>query len=460
MNALLVICGLGVVSLLAEVVNAKRWLTTVIVLGLIAAAGLVTLDWGTSRHHYYDMMVFDNFSIAFTALIAVVAVFWFWMSADYFKDASNRTDRSALVVFSVSGAAIMVSFNNMAMLFLGIEILSISLYVLAGSRKDSLFSNEAAFKYFLMGSFATGFLLMGIALVYGATGSFDITVIGQKVAGNPEGLPSFFYAGVLMMLIGMAFKMSAVPFHFWAPDVYEGSPSSVTAFMSTVVKIAAFASFYRVFSTCFSSVQSTWLMVVQVIAVLTLVLANVTAVYQSSVKRMLAYSSVGHVGYILLAFFSDDKASATTIFYYLTAYSVASLAAFGVVMTLERSGVPATVDNFAGLFKRNPLLAVGMTVAMLSLAGIPPLGGFFGKYLVFTLAINNGYTALVIVAILTSLIGVYYYFRVIIAMFFGVAQSEIEFSISTSQKVFILLLILISIVLGVFPDCLLSLSLV
>ncbi len=260
------------------------------------------------------------------------------------------------------------------------------------------------------------------------------------------------------MLIGMTFKMSAVPFHFWAPDVYEGSPSAVTAFMSTVVKIAAFGAFYRVFSFCFTSVQSTWLGVIQVITVLTLVLANVTAVYQINVKRMLAYSSVGHVGYILLAFISNDKASATTIFFYLTAYSVASLAAFGIVMTLERTGT-ATVDSFAGLFKRNPLLAVGMTVAMLSLAGIPPLGGFFGKYLVFSLAINNGYTGLVIVAIVTSLIGVYYYFRVIIAMFFREPQAETNLEISGSQKIFILLLILLSVVLGVFPDCLLSLSL-
>ncbi len=458
MNALLVICGLGVVSLLAEVVNAKRWLTAIIALGLIAAAVLVAMDWGTSRHHYHDMMVFDNFSVAFTALISVVALLWFWMSADYFNDTSHRTDRSALVVFSIAGAVIMVSFNNMAMLFLGIEILSISLYVLAGSRKESLFSNEAAFKYFLMGSFATGFLLMGIALVYGATGSFDITVIGQRLAEHSGELKPFFYAGVLMMLIGMTFKMSAVPFHFWAPDVYEGSPSAVTAFMSTVVKIAAFGAFYRVFSFCFTSVQSTWLGVIQVITVLTLVLANVTAVYQINVKRMLAYSSVGHVGYILLAFISNDKASATTIFFYLTAYSVASLAAFGIVMTLERTGT-ATVDSFAGLFKRNPLLAVGMTVAMLSLAGIPPLGGFFGKYLVFSLAINNGYTGLVIVAIVTSLIGVYYYFRVIIAMFFREPQAETNLEISGSQKIFILLLILLSVVLGVFPDCLLSLSL-
>jgi NADH-quinone oxidoreductase subunit N len=309
-----------------------------------------------------------------------------------------------------------------------------------------------------MGSFATGFLLMGIALVYGATGSFDITVIGQRLAEHSGEMKPFFYAGVLMMLIGMTFKMSAVPFHFWAPDVYEGSPSAVTAFMSTVVKIAAFGAFYRVFSFCFTSVQSTWLGVIQVITVLTLVLANVTAVYQSSVKRMLAYSSVGHVGYILLAFISNDKASATTIFFYLTAYSVASLAAFGIVMTLERTGA-ATVDSFAGLFKRNPLLAVGMTVAMLSLAGIPPLGGFFGKYLVFSLAINNGYTGLVIVAIVTSLIGVYYYFRVIIAMYFKEPQAETSLEISGSQKVFILLLIALSVLLGVFPDCLLSLSL-
>jgi len=456
MNALFVICGLGVLALVAEIANLKKWFTIFVLIGLVAATTLIVLDFGTVTSHFNDMLEFDNFSLAFSGLLLVTAFFWFWMAYDYFTLQPHLTDRSALVLFALVGAIIMTSFNNMAMLFLGIEILSISLYVLAGSKKDSLFSTEAAFKYFLMGSFATGFLLMGIALVYGATGSFHIATIADFTSTHASELPGFFYAGVLLMLVGLSFKISAVPFHFWAPDVYEGSPTTITAFMSTVVKIAAIAAFYRIFSFCFSSVQATTINALQVITVLTLVLANVTAVYQNSVKRMLAYSSVGHVGYILLAFIASPATASAPIFYYLVAYAAASLAAFNVLHTLERDNHHTTIDSFNGLFKRNPLLAVGMTIALLSLAGIPPLAGFFGKYMVFALAIENGYLGLVIVAIVTSLIGVFYYFRIIIAMYFQESESKsIEFSSSTTVLIFILILINIS--LAIVPDTLLNL---
>jgi NADH-quinone oxidoreductase subunit N len=456
MNALLVICGLGIFSLVAEILNFRKWLLWIIIAGIAAALISVVREFGSSTFHFSEMLLFDNFSLAYTALICSIALFWFWMSADYFRNSSQITERSAMVLFTVAGALIMSSFNNMAMLFLGIEILSISLYVLAGSRKESLFSTEASFKYFLMGAFATGFLLMGIALVYGATGSFQITAIAGYVESHKIELPYFFYAGVLMMFAGLAFKISAAPFHFWAPDVYEGSPTAITALMSTVVKIAAIAAFYRIFSICFSSVQSTWAVPLQVITVLTLVIANVTAVYQNSVKRMLAYSSVGHVGYILLGFLSNDKASSGTIFYYLAAYAVASITAFTVLHLLEQKRLSISIDNFNGLYRKKPLLAVAMTIALLSLAGIPPLPGFFGKYMVFALAIQNGFTPLVILAIITSLIGVYFYFRVIIAMFFKEPDYE-EIPHDPSLTSLLYLLVALSIALGVFPESLLQL---
>ncbi len=446
MNALYVICGLGFISLLAEITNLKKGLGLVVMLGLVVAGVLIALDWNLALHYYNDMVVFDNFSKAFTALIIMVSIAWFGMAGDYFKGQSHQTDRSALVLFAIAGAVIMVSFNNMAMLFLGIEILSISLYVLAGSNKESLFSNEAAFKYFLMGSFATGFLLMGIALVYGATGSFHITRISEQVISNADALPAFFYAGVVLMLVGMTFKISAVPFHFWAPDVYEGSPVTITAFMSTVVKIADVAAFYRVFSFCFSSVQSSWIVILQVITVLTLVVPNVTAIYQTSVKRMLAYSSVGHVGYILLAFIANSTTSPETIFYYLAAYSIASISAFSVLHEIENANA-----GFSGLYKRSPFLTVVMTIALLSLAGIPPLAGFFGKYLVFAQALQHGYPGMVIIAVITSLIGVYYYFRVIIAMFFNDSE-EGSIKVSFSAKILMTLLSVLALLLGLFPD--------
>jgi NADH-quinone oxidoreductase subunit N len=451
MNALLVICGLGIFALVAEIINFKKGLVALLMAGLAAAAIAVYFDFGTSTMHFGDMLLFDNFSLSFTGLIILTSIAWFWMAGDYFRLQPHVTDRSALILFTVAGAVIMASFNNMAMLFLGIEILSVSLYVLAGSRKESLFSTEAAFKYFLMGSFATGFLLMGIALVYGATGSFHITTISEYITTHPTELPMFFYAGVMMMLVGLAFKISAVPFHFWAPDVYEGSPTAITAFMSTVVKIAAIAAFYRIFSICFSSLHDTWITVLQVITVLTLVIPNVTAVYQISAKRILAYSSVGHVGYILIGFVSDDVAAAGSIFYYLAAYAAASIMAFTVLHTIENYNRNTTVDYFNGLFRRSPILAVAMSIALMSLAGIPPFPGFFGKYMVFALAIQSGYTWLVVIAIITSLIGVYYYFRIIVAMFLREPQGD-EVIVSPAGRVLLYILITLSLAMSIFVD--------
>jgi len=448
MNALFVICGIGVFSLLAEVFNLKKWVTIVSFAGLVFALGLMIWDWKLINYYYSGMLLFDRFSIAFTCLILVISIFWYWMSGDFFKGEAHRTDKSALVFFVIAGALMMVAFNNMAVLFLGIEILSISLYVLAGSNKENLFSTEAAFKYFLMGSFATGFLLFGMTLVYGATGSFNIPLIAEFISTHST-LPRFLYIGMLMMMIGLAFKISAVPFHAWAPDVYEGSPTPITALMSTVVKIGAFAAFVKMFSVSFIQFSSKLVLLEQGIMVLTLVVANVTAVYQNNVKRMLAYSSVGQVGYLLLAFSSDNVNSSGIIFYYLAAYAIASIMAFTVVQIIETKKGSANIINFQGLLKSNPLMAIAMTVAMLSLAGIPPLAGFFGKYLVITLSVSKGFVALTVVAVITSLIGVYYYFKPIVAMYQSAGQ---PISISKSQKVLLLILIFLNLLIGLFPD--------
>lgn len=457
MNALYIVCGLGLTALLAEVFSLRRILGVLVILGLAAAIGFSIPEWGRSISYFTNMVVFDDFALAFSTLIMAVTIFWFWMAQDYFnQDKEHYTDRASLILFTVAGGILMVSFNNMAILFLGIEVLSLSLYTLAGSRRDSLASNEAAFKYFLMGSFATGFLLLGIALVYGATGSFDVRSIAATVIINSQTLPDFFYAGVLLILVGLAFKISAVPFHFWAPDVYSGSPTSVTAFMSTVVKIAAIAAFIKVFSVCFSAVESTWAMVLKVIAILTLVVPNLIAAVQDNVKRMLAYSSVGQVGYILLAFIAQPESSSSTVFYYLAAYSVASITSFAVLLQIEKQNSGTDIVQFNGLFKRNPFLAVALTIALLSLAGIPPLAGFFGKYMVFVQALERGMVSLTILAIVASLIGAYYYFKVIIAMFLQEPASG-ELEVSVSQKVLIAVLVALMFALAIFPDYVLSL---
>jgi NADH-quinone oxidoreductase subunit N len=412
---------------------------------------VLVLDWDATLLYFNDMLIFDQFSLVFTALIIMVSFFWFCTSSSYFVGHVHQTDRSALAIFTMAGGIMMVAFHNMAMLFLGLEILSISLYVLAGSSKESFVSNEAAFKYFIMGSFATGFLLMGIALVYGATATFDISEITKHVTQNSNALPEFFYVGLFLMLIGMTFKISAVPLHFWAPDVYTGAPTMITAFMSTVVKIAAVAAFYKIFAECFIAVQSSFIGVVKIVIVLTLIVANITAVYQGNVKRMLAYSSIGHVGYILLAFMAGTNSSEGTIFYYLVSYSVTSLIAFAIVALVEKEVGSTAIDAFQGLFHRNSFAAICMTIALLSLAGIPPLAGFFAKYMVLASAINTGHVYLAILAIITSLIGVYYYFRPLIAMFSPAKTGEAT-HLSPFQKAVIGVLTLLTVLVGVLPD--------
>jgi NADH-quinone oxidoreductase subunit N len=451
MNALYLMCGLGVASLIAEILNLKRWLIPFLIIGIAVTGYLLYRDWSTSVSYFNGMVVFDNVALSFSGLIAIVAVFWFWLAYGYFHEETHVTDQAALVLFVAVGGMVLASYNNMAMLFLGIEILSLSLYTLAGSRKESLLSNEAAFKYFLMGSFATGFMLMGIALIYGATGFFHLDKIAAYATEHATTLPGFFYAGVLLVMVGVLFKISAVPFHFWAPDVYEGSPTVITALMSTLVKVAAFAALFRLIVFCFTPVQTTWAPIVVVITALTLIVANVTAVYQSNVKRMLAYSSVGHAGYILLALLSGGTSSIGAIIFYLSAYSVSTLAAFGVLTTIEFKTSSSNANIFDGLYKRNPFLAVVMTLALLSLAGIPPLAGFLGKYLVFTIALQNGHGLMVLLGVATSLIGVFYYFRVIIAMYFN-EPAPGNPPVSISLKVLLTLLSLLSLALGIFPD--------
>lgn len=457
MNAVYILSGLGLFSLLSEIFNFRKILFPIVLLGLLASAVTLILSWNTDMAFYSRMLLFDNYAVAFSSGIALIALLWFVMSKDYFENNTHVTDHFALVLFSLVGAVFMVSYSNMAMLFLGIEILSISLYILAGSKMNDLFSNESSFKYFLMGSFATGFLLFGIALVYGVTGSFDLDKIAAAIAGNNIEFPALLYAGILMMLIGLAFKISAVPFHFWAPDVYEGAPTVVTAFMSTIVKIAAFAGFYRLFSKCFAPVASEWVDVVQVLTILTLVVSNVTAVYQNSVKRMLAFSSVAHAGYMLITLVALNHLSASAILYYVLSYAVASIGAFSVLHTVAMENENVSAEAFNGLGKRNPFMAFVMTVALLSLAGIPPLAGFIAKYYIFTVAFDSGYIGLVLLAVVTSLIGIYYYFRIIIAMYLKSSDVISSIQVPLLQRILMVICLISSIVLGLAPDLIIKL---
>lgn len=454
MKGLFIISGLGILAMLAEIFKFKKILYPLVLVGILAAYACNFMEWNNNLDipMFRNMIRFDNVALAFSGVILATAFFWFILANDYFEQ-DHVTDHFALVLFALVGALMLTSFSNMTTLFLGIEILSIPMYVLAASRKRDLASNEAGFKYLIMGSFASGFLLFGIALIYGATGSFDLMTIRSFISQADGNLPVFFYAGVLLVLVAMCFKVSAAPFHFWAPDVYEGSPTVITALMSTIVKTAAFAAFMHLFLVVFGKVSDSWTMVLAVIIALSLIISNITAASQTSVKRMLAYSSISHAAFMLMAIIANNRgfASINAILYYSLAYSIGSIAAFTVVYNVSKETDNSNIEAFNGLGKRNPFVAGCMVIAMLSLAGIPITAGFFAKYFIFTLLIGTSFKWLIILAILTSAIGVYYYFKVIIAMYFKPAKEDQKIVLETSHVLLLALTTLFTIALGVVP---------
>lgn len=454
MKGLLIISGLGVLAMLAEIFKFKKLLLPLVLLGIVAAYAFNFMEWSNaySISYFSNMISFDKMGIAFSGIIIATAFFWFILANDYFEEDTNVVDHFALVLFALVGALMLTAFTNMTTLFLGIEIMSIPLYVLAASQKKDLRSNEAGFKYLIMGSFASGFLLFGIALVYGASGSFDLEQIREYIALNASGMPMFFYVGVIMIMIAMCFKVSAAPFHFWAPDVYQGSPTLITALMSTVVKTAAFAAFLRLFMVGFAGVSEVWTGILAGIIALSLVVSNFSAAMQTNVKRMLAYSSISHAAFMLMVILANIRSniSVDAILYYSLAYSIGSIAAFGVLYNVTRKNTES-IEAFNGLGKRNPLLAFCMTVAMLSLAGIPVTSGFFAKYFVFTTMIGTSYKWLLILGVITSAVGAYYYLKVVIAMYYKKPIHEEAVVIERSNVLVITLTTIIVIVLGVVP---------
>jgi NADH-quinone oxidoreductase subunit N len=449
MKELLTLALTGIFTMLADMFDLRKLVFPLALLGLAMTISWSIFDWGLNQN-IYDMMQIDKFALAFTVVMCGTALLWFVMSEDYFSNMKAVTDRYSLVFFALTGALCMVSFTNVVMLFIGVEILSISMYVLAGSSKSDMASNESAFKYFLMGAFASGFLLFGIALIYGATGSFDLTAIRAALGKTPENGLSI--VGIIMIVIGMGFKIGAAPFHFWTPDVYQGAPTPVTAFMATVVKTAAIAALYHLFIMGLSSQISVWQDVFASMVVLTLLVGNVVAVMQHDAKRMLAYSSISHAGYMLFTVFLSNSDADNTILFYTAAYSLASMVGFTVLYVVQKARGTTSISAFHGLGKTNPLLAVAMTIALLSMAGIPPLAGFMAKYYIFVNALDQGFVKLVLFAVVMSLVGVYYYFKLIIAMFLHEDTEGGKVEADGLQKLLLIVACLGLIVLGILPN--------
>jgi NADH-quinone oxidoreductase subunit N len=365
-------------------------------------------------------------------------------------------DVYSVLLFSLVGAITITMIGNLTMFFVGLEIMSVSLYILAGSKKTSPSSNEAAMKYFLMGAFSTGILLFGITLIYGTTGTFDLAEIGKWSINNKETIPMVFKAGILLILVAMAFKVGAVPFHFWAPDVYHGSPTLITAYMATVAKIAGLAAFYRLFSMCFINLQDFWGPIVWVFSFSSILFGNLAAIQQLHVKRMLAYSSIAHTGYILMGFISFNNFTTGALFYYSASYLLASIGAFAVLMLIREDIKKGTVDAFNGLIKKNKFLSFAMIIFLLSLTGIPPLAGFMAKFNIFATALENHFVWLTIAAIIGSAISVVYYFKLIIAMLLK-EGTETKVILSARTKSLLIIIILLIIAAGIFPDLFLEL---
>jgi len=399
-----------------------------------------------------EMLHTNSVNLTFISVVLGCTLLYFFLSGrDIEKIGENVSEYFALIFFILSGIAIISTFSSLLMLFIGIEIVSIPLYILTGADKKNLKSNEAALKYFLMGAFSTGIMLLGIAFLYGgsATGSFYINYI---ISGNGP-MPPMIAVGLVLLLVSMSFKVSAAPFHFWTPDVYDGAPTVITSFMATVVKAAAFFAFVRLFDNTFGSMHSQWQTLIVILIAATLLIGNLTAVFQQSVKRMLAYSSIAQAGFMLFSLFALSNLAKEGLILYAAAYSLASIGIFAILTRMK----DFTIDGFNGLGKQQPLLSLTATVFLLSLTGIPLTAGFQSKFYMLMAAVQTEHHFwLVIFAVLCAAVSAYYYFRIIQAMFFKESAADVELAtdITSAFKILLVITAVLIIALGLFPNLL------
>lgn len=401
-------------------------------LGLAFTLGFTLAQIGIQQTGFMGMVVADGFSTFVNALLLVSGLLGVSLAYGYVKRMGlERGEYYTLLLFSVTGMMLMAQAADLIVVFLALELLSIPLYVLAAFARPKVESEEAGLKYFLLGAFATGFIVYGTALVFGASGSTNlVTIVGAASNGTTNLL--LLSIGSALILVGLGFKVAVVPFHMWTPDVYQGAPSAVTAFMSSGAKIAGFAALLRVFATAFPSIASDMTGIFWAVSALTMILGNVVAIAQTNIKRLLAYSSIAHAGYILMAFVPYGNPNVRDVsiaagLFYLVAYALTNFGAWGVVIALEKqAGRGLELNDYAGLAHKHPALAAAMTVFMLSLIGLPPTVGLVGKFYLFRAVIAGGFTGLAIIGVLTSLISAYYYLRVVVIMYMRDGEPETE----------------------------------
>jgi NADH-quinone oxidoreductase subunit N len=488
-----IVCVAAVIVMLVDAFTrpTQRWITGGISLFGLLLAGVASVAlWinGTpSGDAFNGMIVLDELRLGFTLIFLLVSVLTLLLSNVWVDNEKLPAGEfHSLLLFATVGMMLMASGNDLVIVFLGLEILSIATYVLAGFRRTDIRSNESSLKYFILGSFSSAFLLYGIALVYGATsiaepgpggqlsrivaGTTNIAEIATRI--NTAQYPALLYAGAAMMIVGFGFKIATAPFHIWTPDVYEGAPTPVTAFMAAGPKAAGFASFMRVFvfglpfvvsasNASAGTLHQAWVSTLVVMAILTMTLGNVVAIVQNNVKRMLAYSSIAHAGYALVGFVAAGAATdlaqrnkaITAVMFYLLTYAVMNIGAFAVVQLIARSGDRRTsIEDYSGIGFESPVLAFSLSLFMLSLLGMPLTAGFIGKIMVFGAAIDQGYYVLVVIGVLNTAVSAYYYLRLIIVMFFGERTTAWHAPrIPASVAVALALTVLGVLYLGVFP---------
>jgi NADH-quinone oxidoreductase subunit N len=453
----------GILAMLAEAFRSPDEPMPMegIAIGSLATAGVTAaLLW--DRHpQSFGVVTGDNFGLFVTLVLVIVGILTVALSSQVVRrDGISRGEYYSLTLFAIGGMMLMATATDLLVIFIALEILSLAVYILTGIRRESKAGTEAAFKYFLLGAFSSAFFLYGIAFTYGISGSTrldQIVLVMSTVAGGEELLT---YIALGLLLVGFAFKVSAVPFHMWTPDAYEGAPAVVTAFMSAGVKAAAFAAFVRVFMSAFSGLQPQWEPVIWMLSAASMILGVVAGVVQRNVRRMLAYSSVAHAGYLLMAMAAGNDVGKGAVLFYLLTYALTSVGAFGVtalVSTRERTN--DLLSDYAGLSRRQPLLAFLMTVFLLSLGGFPPTAGFIGKWYLFSAAVSAGSYALAIIGVLTSVISVFFYLRVVVMMYMSEETSTAPVTQPSAASVFALAIPLIAtFYLGILPTRLLDLA--
>lgn len=461
MSTLIAISVLGVICLTLEIFNLRKLLLPLVMVVLLAVLGLniaeIVLDKTFFEMESYNMIRETTYSKGFSVLFILLAIFVLLMSPKFYLDRSSKiTDYVSLKVFLLAGAVAMVSFGNFIMFFIGLEVLSIAAYILASSKPENKRSNEAGMKYFLMGAVASSFVLFGLALMYGATASFGIDEIATKLATNDLVNKTWFFLGFIMLGVGMLFKASIFPFHFWSPDVYDGAPTITTALMSTLVKVAAIGSFFYIISYLSAVLIDEMVFVLVILSILTMSVANITALKQINIKRMMAYSGISHAGFMSMMLVAAP-AGASTVLYYASAYSLANIAAFAVIMAVCKDRDNEDVSNFHGLFFHKPVLAVVMACSLMSLGGIPIFAGFFAKFFLFGEMLRIGQVVLVIAGVINSIIAIYYYFGVINVMFTKRRESEELIEVPISYNIVAVSATVLNVAIGVCPSIIMSL---